>query len=240
MTLFVTLLNDTPDVAARVIGLGCHLVNGLLLHSILSRSPYTRRIAALVTAMFLLSPFYAIRLTLNAVYDFFLLFYLLSYAFTYSKLRALRWAAPFALFFSLSLEILIALESLRIMLTWSSREPWKRRLARLAPFWLVIAAVIMLRLTILGKSGHYGQYSFVHDLTVIGNALLEHLAPKGLSYAASQGIALLGDFVWTLLTLAAMASFALLSSKALWTPWVLEGHGSIRRVLALLIPYRRS
>ncbi|MBH5390140.1 hypothetical protein [Bradyrhizobium diversitatis] len=238
MTLFVTLLNDTPDVSARLAGLACHLVNGVLLHSVLSRSSYTRRIAGLVTALFLLSPFYAIRLTLNAVYDFFLLFYLLSYAFTYSKVRALRWAAPFALFFSLSLEILIALEPLRIMLTWSSREPWRRRLARLAPFWLVTAAVIMLRLTILGKSGHYaGQYSFVHDLTVIGNALHEHLAafPKGLSYAASQGIALLGDFVWTLLTLAAMAGFALLSSRAFWTPWVLEGHGSIRRVLALLL-----
>ncbi|TQF29560.1 hypothetical protein UNPA324_07825 [Bradyrhizobium sp. UNPA324] len=238
MTLFVALFNDTPDVAARIAGLGCHLVNGLLLHSILSRSPHTRRIAALVAALFLLSPFYALRLTLNAVYDFFLLFYLLSYALSYSKVRALRWAAPLTLFFSLSLESLIALEPLRVVLTWSTLEPWKRRLARLAPFWLVIAAVIVLRLTILGKSGHYaGQYSFVRDHTVIGNSLLEHLMafPKGLSYAFSQGSALVGPSVWTVLTLLGVIGFALLPSRALWTPWALEGRSSIKRVLVLLL-----
>lgn len=238
MTLFVALLNDTPDVAARIAGLSCHLLNGLLLYSVLSRSSYTRPIAALVTALFLLSPFYAIRLTLNAVYDFFLLFYLLSYALTYLKVRALRWAAPIALFFSLSLEILIALEPLRIVLTWSALEPWKRRLARLAPFWVVIATVIVLRLTILGKSGHYaGQYSFVRDLTVIGHSLSEHLMafPQGVSYAYSHGSALLGHSVCTVLTLVAMAGFALLSSRALWTPWLFAGRGSIRRALVLLL-----
>ncbi|MCA1428386.1 MULTISPECIES: hypothetical protein [unclassified Bradyrhizobium] len=238
MTLFVALLDNTPDVAARLAGLGCHLVNGLLLHFILLQSSHTRRIAALATALFLLSPFYAIRLTLNAVYDFFLLFYLLSYALTYSKVRALRRTAPFALFFSLSLEVLIALEPLRIVLTWSTSETWKRRLVRLAPFYLVIAAVVILRLTILGKSGHYaGQYGFMYDLSVIRNSLLEHLRafPEGLSYAASHGTALLGHSVRTALTLVAIAGFALLSSRALWTPWVLEGRGSIRRVLVLLL-----
>ncbi|KRP90832.1 hypothetical protein AOQ72_34270 [Bradyrhizobium yuanmingense] len=136
------------------------------------------------------------------------------------------------------MEVLIALEPLRIVLTWSTSETWKRRLVRLAPFYLVIAAVVILRLTILGKSGHYaGQYGFMYDLSVIRNSLLEHLRafPEGLSYAASHGTALLGHSVRTALTLVAIAGFALLSSRALWTPWVLEGRGSIRRVLVLLL-----
>jgi hypothetical protein len=176
MTLFVALLPDMPDVAARVAGLACHLVNGILLYSILFRSSQTRRIAALFTALFLLSPFYTIRLTQNAVYDFFLLFYLLSYELTHSKVRALRWAAPVCLFFSLSLETLIALEPLRVVQARSAGERWTRTLARLVPFWLAVATVIVLRLTILGKSGHYSaQYDFVPDLVVIGKALFAHL-----------------------------------------------------------------
>ena len=31
MTLFLTLGQDTPEVSARIVGLGCHLMNGLLL-----------------------------------------------------------------------------------------------------------------------------------------------------------------------------------------------------------------
>lgn len=238
MTLFVALSNDTPDVSARIAGLACHLVNGVLLHSVLSRSSYTRRIAGLVTALFLLSPFYAIRLTLNAVYDFFLLFYLLSYELSYSKLRALRWSAPFCLLFALSLETLIALEPLRVVLAWSGRERWRQTLARLAPFWLAVAAMIVLRLTILGKSGHYaGQYSFANDFSIIANALYAHLAafPRGLGYACSRGFALLGLPVSAVVTLAAIAVFARFSSTALWTPWVLNGRSNRNVTLLLLM-----
>ncbi|MGL3108674.1 hypothetical protein [Bradyrhizobium sp. BR 1432] len=237
MTLFVWLLNDTPDVAARFAGLGCHLVNGVLLYSVLSRSSLTRLIAALVTALFLLSPFYVIRLTQNAIYDFFLLFYLLSYELTYSKVRALRWAAPFSLLFSLSLETLIALEPLRVVLAWSSPGHWRQKLARLAPFWLAVAALIVLRLTILGKSGHYaGQYSFANDFTIIGNALYAHLMafPSGLSYAYSHGFALLGRPISAVLTLAAITGFALSSSSALSTPWVLKSRSTRNATLLLL------
>ncbi|WP_448044172.1 hypothetical protein [Bradyrhizobium liaoningense] len=238
MTLFVWLLNDTPDVAARFAGLACHLVNGVLLYSVLSRSALTRMIAALVTALFLLSPFYAIRLTQNAVYDFFLLFYLLSYELSYSKVRALRWAAPFSLLFSLSLETLIALEPLRVVLAWSSSEHWRQKLARLVPFWLAVAAMIVLRLTILGKSGHYaGQYSFANDFTIIGNALYAHLMafPRGLSYAYSHGFALLGRPVSAVLTLAAITVCALFSSTALWTPWVLNSRSTRNATFVLLM-----
>ena len=237
MTLFVALLNDTPDVSARLAGLTCHLVNGVLLHSVLSRSPCTRPIAGLVTALFLLSPFYAIRLTLNAVYDFFLLFYLLSYELSYSKVRALRWSAPFCLLFSLSLETLIALEPLRVLLVWFSPAHWRQKLAHLAPFWLAVAAMIVLRLTILGKSGHYaGQYSFANDFTIVGNALYSHLVafPRGLSYAYFHGFELLGGPASALVTLAVIAIFVRFSSTAFWTPWVLSGR-STRNVTPLLL-----
>lgn len=236
MTVFVALLPDMPDVAARLVGLSCHLVNGILLYSVLSRSLHTRRIRALVTALFLLSPFYAIRLTQNAVYDFFLLFYLLSYELSYAKVRALRWAAPFSLLFSLSLETLIALEPLRIVLARSASERWTQTLARLAPFWLAVAAMIVLRLTILGKSGHYaGQYGFTPDIAVIRLALATHLKAFqiGLDYAHVHGFALFGRPVSTVLTLAAMAAFALFSSSTLRTSWMFKSLASTRSMLLL-------
>ena len=74
MWLSVALLPNMPELAARIGGLACHVVNGALLYRALSLSPFTRPIAALATALFLVSPFYVIRLTLNAVYDFFLVF----------------------------------------------------------------------------------------------------------------------------------------------------------------------
>lgn len=238
MSMFVALLPDMPDVAARLAGLGCHLVNGILLYSVLSRSSHTRRIRALVTALFLLSPFYAVRLTQNAVYDFFLLFYLLSYELSASKVRALRWAAPFSLLFSLSLETLVALEPLRIVLARSATERWTQTLARLAPFWLAVLAMIVLRLTILGKSGHYtGQYGFTPDIAVTRQALATHLWAfrVGLSYAVVHGFALFGRPLSTALTLAAMTAFALFSSSALRTPWMFKSLASSKSVPLLLL-----
>ncbi|MBR0975079.1 hypothetical protein [Bradyrhizobium japonicum] len=238
MTVSVALLPDMPDLAARLAGLGCHIVNGILLYAVLSRSPHTRRIRDLVTALFLLSPFYAIRLTQNAVYDFFLLFYLLSYELSYSKVRALRWTAPFSLLFALSLETLIALEPLRIVLARSPTERWTQTLARLVPFWLAIAVMIVLRLTILGKSGHYaGQYGFTPDIAVISQALATHLLafPRGLAYAYSQGFKLLGRPVSTMLTFAAIAVFVLFSSGALRTSWMLKSRASTGSLLLLLL-----
>lgn len=237
MTLFVWLLNDTPEVAARFAGLGCHVVNGLLLYSVLSRSIVTRPIAALATALFYLSPFYAIRLTQNAIYDFFLLFYLLSYELTYAKARVLRWIAPFCLLLSLSLETLIALEPLRVMQAWSGPGIWKQKLARLAPFWLTVAVMIVLRLTILGKSGHYtGQYDFIGDFATLRSALLTHLSafPFGLNYAWFRGSALLGVRLSAALILAAMAGFALFASRAVWMPWTLKDLRSRWNTLLLL------
>ncbi|MBR0907041.1 hypothetical protein [Bradyrhizobium liaoningense] len=237
MTVFVALLPDAPEVAARLAGLSCHLVNGVLLYSVLSRSPHTRRIGPLVTALFLLSPFYAIRLTQNAVYDFFLLFYLLSYELSYARNRALRWTAPFSLLFSLSLETLIALEPLRIVLTRSTTERWTQTLRRLAPFWLAVATMIVLRLTILGKSGHYvGQYGVKPDFAAISQAFATHIMafPRGLAYAYTNGFALFGRPVSTVLTLAAVAAFVVFSSR-LQTSWLLKSRASTRSMQILLL-----
>jgi hypothetical protein len=57
-----------------------------------------------------------IRLTQNAAYDFFLVFYFLSYLLMNTQSRSSRWIAPFCLFFSLSLETLVAIEPLRLLL----------------------------------------------------------------------------------------------------------------------------
>lgn len=238
MTVFVALLPDMPDAAARFAALGCHIVNGILLYSVLSRSAHTRRIRDLVTALFLLSPFYAIRLTQNAVYDFFLVFYLLSYELSYAKSRALRWMAPLSLLFSLSLETLIALEPLRILLTRSATGRWTQTLARLVPFWLSIALMIVLRLTILGKSGHYaGQYSFTPDIAVIKQALVTHLMAfrHGLVYASLQGFALLGRSVSTVLTVATTVVFVMFALSGFRTPWMFKGRAAAASALILLL-----
>jgi hypothetical protein len=225
MEIFLALGQDMPELAARIIGLSCHLVNGVLLYRTLSRHPRTLPIAGLATALFLLSPFYVIRLTQNALYDFFLAFYLLSYVLMDPRMRVARWIAPLSLFVSLSLETLIGLEPLRLLFASREGQGWKAWLAKLVPFWLAIAAIVGLRLTILGKGGHYiGQYDAAHNIRVIIAALHDHLEafPYGLYYAYAHGIGLLGRKAAVVLALAVMTLFALLGPSTFRSLWLLR------------------
>jgi hypothetical protein len=238
MELFLALWSDTPSIVARTVGLSCHLVSGVLLYRALGQSPFTRPIAALTVALFLLTPFYVIRLTLNAVYDFFLVFYLLSLVLMNARSRGLRWTAPFFLFFSLSLETLIALEPLRLLLAWRAGERWTAWLARLVPFWLAVIAVIVLRLTIMGKSGHYAnQYAPLHDINVITSALFVHLQafPRAVSFACESAFALFGRKVALALMFAAIAVFALFGATTFWTRWLAKSLASGGNTLLLLL-----
>lgn len=238
MHFFVTLGADTPSVTARIVGLTCHLINGALLYRALGLSPYTRPVAAVTVALFLLSPFYVIRLTYNALYDFFLVFYLLSLVLMNAPSRWLRWLAPFCLFFSLSLETLIALEPLRLLLAWRAGERRTAWLARLVPFWLAIAAVVVLRLTIMGKSGHYaGQYAPMHDVHVIATAFVAHLRafPAGLALAYGYASSLFGVGIFVALMLTSMAAASLLGTSWFRTRWLLESVKSRTAALMLLL-----
>ena len=224
MGLFVSLGQNMPEVAARIIGLGCHLLNAALLYRILSESSFTRAIAALFTALFLLSPFYVIRLTLNAAYDFFLVFCLMSYVLMNAQSRSLRWLGPLCLLFSLSLETLIAIEPLRLLLAWRAGERWTAWIARLAPFWLAVATAIVLRFTILGKSGHYlGQYAPLHDLNVMMSALSMHLHafPRAVSLTFGYAFGLFGRTIAVTLIALAMGMFGLLGTSAFRTKGLL-------------------
>lgn len=238
MGVFLLAGQDTPEVAARIMGLSCHVVNGVLLYRALSSCSQTRAIAALASALFLLSPFYVIRLTQNALYDFFLLFYLLSYVLMNSNVRLLRWLAPLSLFFSLSLETLLALEPLRLMSAYREGEPRKLYLKRLAPFWLTIAVVIALRLTILGKSGHYvGQYSPVSDIGIATAALFAHLGAfsRGLRFAVEYGLQLFGQGVASLLIVGAIAVFALFGPTIFRTTWLLRSRPAYGNAFLLFL-----
>ena len=137
--------------------------------------------------------------------------------------RVSRWLAPFSLFFSLSLETLIAIEPLRVLLTYRQGERRTNWLARLAPFWLAVAAVIVLRLTIMGKTGHYsGQYAPVHDAKVILSALNMHLHafPRALSFAREYAFAFLGGKATALLISMTMLAFLLLGTMTFRTEWL--------------------
>ena len=238
MLLFVNLGEATPNVVARMLGLGCHVLSSVLLYRVLLASPYTRAIAALTTALFLLSPFYAIRLTLNAAYDFFLVFYLLSYVLMNSPSRLLRWIAPISLFFSLSLETLVAVEPLRLLLAYRANERWTNWLARLIPYWVVVVAVIVLRLTIMGKSGHYVlQYAPLHNLAITMAALSAHLdaLPRALSYARTQGFQFFGRNASAVLVLATIAMFVLFGARAFRTSWLLRSHASAGNTILLIL-----
>jgi hypothetical protein len=238
MDLFVVLGQNTPNVAARIAGLGFHLLNGILLYRVLRSPPQTRPIAALATALFYLSPFYAIRLTLNAVYDFFLFFYLLSYVLMYSPSRWLRWLAPLCLIFSLSLETLIALEPLRLLCIYGMGERWRQRIARLIPFGIAIAAVIVLRFTIMGKSGQYAsQYATVHDFDVIEAAFFTHLRAlaDSLLFARKEGFEFLGLNVSWISVGVVTALFALLGVRIVRTSWLLQSTASIRNAALLAV-----
>jgi hypothetical protein len=237
MLSFFYLWEDKPNVIARIVGLGCHCLSALLLYRILARSPRTQCIAVVTTALFLVTPFYAIRLTLNAAYDFFLLLYLLSYLLMNSPSRPLRWLALICLFFSLSLETLIALEPLRLLLAYRAGERWTKPLARLLPFWIVVTVVMVLRLTILEKSGHYaGQYARVHDLGIALAALSTHLQalPRALSYAYTQGFEFLGRLASTVLVLVTVALFGMFGKSALRTSWLLKSPSSVRNTGLLM------
>lgn len=237
MEMFLTFGQHTPEIATRIIGFGCNLLNAALLYRLLSASPHTRAIAALATSLFLLSPFYVIRLTANAAYDFFLVFYLLSYVLMDTKSRYLRWTAPICLFFSLSLETLVAIEPLRLLLASRAGERWNAWLARLVPFWLTIAVVIVLRLTIMGKSGHYlGQYAPIHDVKAMISALHMHLRafPRALSFAFEYAFALFGGKTAAALIVATMVVFVLLGTSAFWTRWLPNTRAPDRNPLLLL------
>jgi len=238
LSLFYTLGQDTPNVVARIAGLGFHVLNGAMLYRILRQPAQTRPIAALATALFFLSPFYAIRLTLNAIYDFFLVFYLLSYVLMYSPSRWLRWLAPFCLLFSLSLETLIALEPLRLLCVYAMSERWRQRIARLIPFGIAIATVIVLRFTIMGKSGHYaGQYAEVHDFTIIETAFFHHLRAlvASVSYARAEGFQLLGRSISIIVICAIAALFAVLGAHRLRTAWLLQSTASRDNAVLLAV-----
>jgi hypothetical protein len=238
LSLFYTFGQDTPNVAARIAGLGFHLLNGFMLYRILRQPAQTRPIAALATALFYLSPFYAIRLTPNAIYDFFLVFYLLSYVLMYSPSRWLRWLAPVCLFFSLSLETLIALEPLRLLCIYAMSARWRERIERVIPFGLAILAVIVLRFTIMGKSGHYaGQYAAVHDFTLIKAAFITHLRAlvAAVSYARAEGFKLLGPHVSEIVVCAMAVLFALFGARLLRTEWLLQSVGSFGNAVLLAL-----
>ncbi|MDA9469205.1 hypothetical protein [Bradyrhizobium sp. CCBAU 53415] len=235
MELFVALGSDTPSLVARITGLTCHLLSGLLLYRALGLSAYTRPVAALTAALFLLTPFYVIRLTFNAIYDFFLVFYLLSLVLMEARSRTLRWIAPLCLFFSLSLETLIALEPLRLLIAWRAGERWTAWFARLVPFWLMILAVVVLRVTIMGKSGHYAeQYAPVHDINVIAAAFLTHLRafPRALAFAFDYAAAMFGRGIFAALILTVIAVGALFGERLSRSKWPLT---SARSVLLLLL-----
>jgi hypothetical protein len=238
MELFVSFGQDRPELVTRIVGTGCHLLNAVLLFRALSSAIYTRAIAGLATALFLLSPFYVIRLTLNAAYDFFLVFYLLSLVLMNARSQALRWIAPFCLFLSLSLETLIAVEPLRLLLAWRRGERWTALMARLVPFWLAIAAVIVLRLTILGKSGHYlGQYAPVPDFNVVLHTLSMHLHafPGALSFAHEYAVALVGRSTFAAAMLLAAVAFAAFGASAFRTGWLLNSAAAAGNALVLIL-----
>jgi hypothetical protein len=238
MLLFSYLDQDAPNVITRIAGLACHCLNGLLLYRVLNQSLRTRPIAALTTALFLLTPFYVIRLTLNAAYDFFLVFYLLSYILMYSPSRWLRWLAPISLLFSLSLETLMALEPLRLVIVGSFEESWKARLKKLIPFGLTVALVIVLRMTVLGKSGHYaGQYAPVRDIRVVMGALSQHLYAfkAALAYAYRWGFEFLGYQASAAVVLVSITGFAVFSSTIFRTSWLLESRASAKNTILLIL-----
>jgi len=88
----------------------------------------------------------------------------------------------------------------------------KAWLARLLPFWLAVVAVVILRATILGKSGHYsGQYLVNMDISKIWATLWKHLEtlPRAIEYAHEQGFQLFGQ----------SASLALVVIVALVMAW---------------------
>jgi hypothetical protein len=233
MLLFLRLSEHMPNFGARLATLAIHLLNGFLLLRVLRSSPRTAPIADLTTALFLLSPFYAIRLTLNGIYDFFLVFYLLSYHWMDAKSRVLRSLAPVCLFFSLSLETLAALEPLRLLIAYRRDTGLKGLAAKLWPFWSAIAVVAGLRLTILGKSGHYtGQYS--PSLTTALTALQAHLAsfPRAISYGFGHGIALFGKWTTAALVVIVVAAAGAFRER-LALAWLLATPQARRNALLL-------
>jgi hypothetical protein len=55
--LFFYIVADTPNVFTRIAGLGCLCLSGILLYKVLDQSTRTRPVAALTTALFMVTPF---------------------------------------------------------------------------------------------------------------------------------------------------------------------------------------
>ena len=237
MLIFTELGSSMPNVATRVIGLLCHLINGVLFFRLLRRYRRTEPIAGLATALFLLTPFYAIRMTLNANYDFFLTFYFLSYELMDARSRALHGLAPISLLFSLSLETLIACELLRVLLLSERVDRLRGLIVRLMPFGIAVLVAAVLRFTLLQKSGHYAdQYPFRFDWTLFTTSLSLHIQgfQAALELAFTYAIGLFGPLAAALLA-GAMLAITPLTGRLMDLPWLLRSRQTIKNTALLML-----
>jgi hypothetical protein len=153
-----------------------------------------------------------------------------------SQSRLLRWLAPISLLFSLSLETLIALEPLRLLFVSHPGQSWRTWFARLIPFGLTLVLVVALRVTVLGKSGHYaGQYAPVHNTGLVMAALSQHLGAfrRALSFAYREGFYFLGYRTSAAVVLMSIGGFALFGSRTFRTSWLLDSVASVRNTILL-------
>jgi hypothetical protein len=117
-------------------------------------------------------------------------------------------------------------------------ERWRQRIAIAIPFGTAILAVAALRLTIMGKSGHYaGQYAPVHSLAVIKAAMSLHLHafPEALYFARDQGLAFLGRRASLAVIIVTAAVLAWFGAGRLRTSWPLRSLESAGNTVLLFL-----
>jgi hypothetical protein len=180
--VFDIVLSSDPEStgrAARVFAIVFHLANGWLVWLIFRDGRIAPAFAAIVAVLYLAAPFnVGLRGSpAHVVYDVFIFFYLFSIWISARQGPLAMFAAVVAMLMALSIETLIALEPMRWWLIYRRNGSVRDVFRRAWPFFVIIVAFSIVRVTWMKPTGHYEGYNEFRRLKghEYGTLLLQHL-----------------------------------------------------------------
>jgi hypothetical protein len=166
---FFWLGGAIPGRAAHAVAVACHLGSGWLLWRIFKAGQGTAALAATIAILYLSSPFLVgIRASFaHDTYDVYIVFYLLSIWLSGRAGIFAVGAAVVGAVIGLSLETLMALEVVRWWYLYQCGFRNKALAWRVAPYFLLIVATIILRLTWLIPAGYTVGHNAIEPFAFI-------------------------------------------------------------------------
>jgi hypothetical protein len=169
LNFFFWLGGDIPGRFAHAVAVACHLGSGWLLWRIFREGQNTAALAATIAIGYLASPFLAgIRGSFaHNTYDVLIVCYLLSIWLSGRNGVLALGGAIICCVFALSLETLMALEAIRWWYLYQRGYRGKVFIRRVAPYFLLVIATIVLRMTWLVPTGYTTGHNAIEPFSII-------------------------------------------------------------------------